>query len=662
MTKKVIFTDCYKIVQPSEEQKLAWNDAFIDTNTKKGLWVSMEATHAAIGNRNNRFYLPSKMKDGATTFLGRKGKTAPILKHHGGGMFGGDQDPVGKVRGVEYVSTIPENLMDSEEVNLLTDSTIPLKKQIRAASKFLQNDFVYEEDWEGLGYIRLDAEILDPKAIEMVKDNRFDSVSVSFGTNHAFCSICNADWSDDNDGPCEHNPGQIYEDEETGVKERMLLIPGDMNFRECSLVNFDADPHTAITIIDSSMNDSEKQTQVFSDTAVYPIRNMVWEIKDSEGGIPMKKDKTPKAEDIKLDADGNPVEPFKDSKTNSDKINADEIYSEIIKEFKAMVKDGLLTEEEMKDTVLSNEQRAGLTSSTFCGPDQSFPVPDSAHITATKRFLDRYEGTIDKDKILAAITVKEEILGYKEPEVNTSDSESNKELVVEKLTIDKFSDEDLRSTFHKTEAEMVKRGLTVKRECSECATHLKDAEEAKKSKEDAIKDLENSKSTISVLRDELRNEFANYKLLVDESVRIGQDLREAKTRYAAVAAVLAKKSNNLGDATKALGEAEDFDKQFNNFTDSVDLNEIFAKMDNGMVNDNPNTQVKDPTISNDADNDQAPDGLSKTEKAIIERIKEHLEDKDFYQAKSLYDRMITKGILRDSVEWETLLPVKQADK
>lgn len=655
---KVIFRDCFKIVQPSEEQKAVWNDAFGNVEAKKGLWVSMDASHAAMGNRNNRFYLPSKMRDGAKTFLGSKGKSAPILKHHGGGMFGGDQDPVGKVRGVEYLDTIPENMTDDENVSILTDSTVPLRKQIRAARKFLQNNLVNEDEWEGLGYIRLDAEILAPEAIEQVKDGRFDSVSVSFGTNHAFCSICGSDWASKEDGPCEHIPGEVYEDEDTGVKERALLIPGDMKFRECSLVTFDADPHTAIKITQPGMSDSEEDAHVFSDDALYNIQSMTWEVRDSEGGEDMSK-----IEKTNLDDNQTSVGSQEDSDNDSVKMTATELYSEVKKEFEAMVKDGLLTKEEMEDSVLSDEQCASLSDSAFCGPDKTFPVTDCAHITATKRFLDRYEGSVDKSEVLEKISKKEKALGYKEPKVLASDSDdvNNSDSTVD-TTVDKLDDDALRAMFHDVEAEMVKRNLAVKRECSECATHIQAADEAKKEKEDAVKDLSDAKSTIAILRDELRNEFSNYKLLVDQSVEMGQDLREAKTRYAAVAAVLTKKSENLGEATKSLADAEDFDKQFNNFTDSVDLNEIFAKMNNGMVNDNPEGQVEDPTVNNNEDNDQAPEGLSATEEAIVERIKEHLEDKDYRQAKSLYDKMITKGILRDSVEWETLLPVQNADK
>lgn len=653
---KVIFRDCFKIVQPSDEQKAVWNDAFGDTETKKGLWVSMDASHAAMGNRNNRFYLPSKMRDGAKTFLGQKGKPAPILKHHGGGIFGGDQDPVGKVRGVEYVDTIPETMMNDENVNILTDSTVPLRKQIRAARKFLQNNFVNEDEWEGLGYIRLDAEILAQEAIDQVKDGRFDSVSVSFGTNHAFCSICGSDWASNEDGPCEHIPGEIYEDEDTGTKERALLIPGDMKFRECSLVTFDADPHTAIKIAEPGMLDSEEGTHVFSDDALYNIQSMTWEVRDSEGGEDMSK-----INETKLDNKQTPIESQEDSNDDSVEMTSDELYNEVKKELETMVKDGLLTKEEMEDVVLSDEQRASLSDSAFCGPDKTFPVTDCAHITATKRFLDRYEGSLDKSEVLEKISKKEKALGCDGDSCAVSSIEQKEDTIMAKPlkeVIPEMEDEELRSFFHNAEAEMIKRSLTVKRECSECAKNLQVAEDAKKEKEDAVKDLEQAKSTITILRDELRSEFSNYKLLVDQSVETGQALREAKTRYAAVTAVLTKKSENLGEATKSLVNAEDFDKQFNNFTDSVDLNEIFAKMNNGMVNDAPEGQVEDPTINNDMGNDQKPTGLSVTEQAIIDRIKEHLEDKDYLQARSLYDRMIIKGILRDSVEWETLLPAQ----
>src|SRR3990167_11032116 len=55
-----------------------------------GLLVRIAATHAGIITRNNGFYLPDRMKKGATSFTANYGK--PVQIHHNQ-----DADPVGRI-------------------------------------------------------------------------------------------------------------------------------------------------------------------------------------------------------------------------------------------------------------------------------------------------------------------------------------------------------------------------------------------------------------------------------------------------------------------------------------------------------------------------------------------------------------------------------------
>jgi len=66
-----------------------------------------------------------------------------------------------------------------------------------------------------------------------------------------------------------------------------------------------------------------------------------------------------------------------------------------------------------KDAKLSTKQRNRLKSSTFCGPNRSFPVPDCAHYVAALRLLNRYKGPGDKSKIRACIMRRGRQLGCK---------------------------------------------------------------------------------------------------------------------------------------------------------------------------------------------------------------------------------------------------------
>jgi len=61
------------------------------------------------------------------------------------------------------------------------------------------------------------------------------------------------------------------------------------------------------------------------------------------------------------------------------------------------------------DAKLSAEQRKGMKSSMFCGPNRSFPVPDCAHVTAARRLIGRFKG--NKSGILACVNRKAKALG-----------------------------------------------------------------------------------------------------------------------------------------------------------------------------------------------------------------------------------------------------------
>lgn len=69
-------------------------------------------------------------------------------------------------------------------------------------------------------------------------------------------------------------------------------------------------------------------------------------------------------------------------------------------------------ENEVADAKLSAAQRNKLKSSTFCGPNRSFPVPDCAHVTAARRLIGRYHGSAaTKAKIMACVNRKAKQLG-----------------------------------------------------------------------------------------------------------------------------------------------------------------------------------------------------------------------------------------------------------
>lgn len=100
--------------------------------------------------------------------------------------------------------------------------------------------------------------------------------------------------------------------------------------------------------------------------------------------------------------------------TDETEFFADEegLYAEMVIELDAALAAGELKDEQVKDSKLSTEARKKLGSSTFCGPNRSFPVPDCAHVTAARRLIGRAKvGDSTKSKILACVSRKASSLG-----------------------------------------------------------------------------------------------------------------------------------------------------------------------------------------------------------------------------------------------------------
>lgn len=684
----VVFRDYHKMACPSAEQTKVISDSMLDsygsTNNQKGLEVTLKATHSAILNLNQRFYLPSRMADGARTFVNKK-KPTKILKNHDS-----HSDPVGIIVGAEYVPTIPEGLMMNRDIQILTDSSNSISKQVSAAKRFMKSGIPFSDGWEGLGYIKLKAVIMDDKAIDQVANGLFDSVSTSFRSpGEAYCSICGQNWA--KDGFCEHEPGQVYkdEDEEEGIP--CSLIPGYHNYDECSLVVFDADPHTTISI---GFNDSLKEWSLpvedWKSKEVANSNEFVYEFKDylkeentmadqtivelteqekavlqvvktfhsdmeesaaielAKSVLAKKQDNGfyPNQEEACIDEETAVLYILEDLATVGQEINSDEVYSEMEKE---------LISAEMSDKVLSAESRNKMSESTFCGPQRSFPVPDCAHVTAARRLIGRYKGPGDKSAILACVSRKAKALGCGE----TKDTEQQPEDKTTKTTfvmptcscLQAVTNDEVQTLFAMTESELIIRNLKVQRECSKCAAHedsLKQAEVALKDSQSKTKELE---VTLRVLREELQRQYADYAAQVDKYIDLGLKLRDAQEEKVAMISVLCGKHSDIATASESLRNTDlvTFEASLN-----FKLEDAVSKLNDGMTRE-PKGTVKDPTINTDSDNTKLPEGLSSPAMAAIESIKDLLADGQFAKAKGLYDRMVYRKVLDEKmVSFENL--------
>ncbi len=164
-----------------------------------GLICEIEATHSGT-LINNRIYPPKSMNKGVRSWT--KPYKKPVLVNHND-----TADPIGRIIKAKYVKTLR---------GLETDSYEPVLKVS-----------------DGYGYMRLTARVTDVDAIQKIIDGRYETVSVRMSTDHAFCSICDTDWSAD--GPCDHSPGQMYD------KKLAYITTGDLFYREMSFVNIPAD-------------------------------------------------------------------------------------------------------------------------------------------------------------------------------------------------------------------------------------------------------------------------------------------------------------------------------------------------------------------------------------------------------------------------------------
>lgn len=673
----IVFRDQFKLALPGKEELKEFKDSFNSTSLSKKLTVSLDATHAGITNLNYRYYIPAMMEEGVKELS--DGKPRPILKHHKA-----DEDPIGKVVDAEYVPTVSEEVLTvAPEINDLISPDVPLKKRVRAAKKFIKRGIAANKDWEGLGFARLKADILDEDTVKQLEAGLFDSVSVGFTSDHAFCSICGADWLDDDDGFCEHfPPGKIYENED-GEKERQCLIPGKMKIRECSLVNFDADPHTNIVIEGSGFGDVEedavKQETLFNCNAQWCVQDskkedsgMKLTIKDETIELSDREAEVFKAikEKFAGDDDSYVVEATKEilsSLKDEEKADDEKVmsayedkrvkdqktvsYDAFEEELQKMVDEGLLSKEEVEDAKLSSGQRKKLPGSVFCGPDRSFPVNDCAHCTAARRLIGRYKGPGDKSKIKACIERKCDALGCDKEDKKKKDSN---EQPCQDCELQKMSDKDLKERFYSTEAELIKRKLVVDRPCSQCADNQKKAEDALKEVAESKSKLEDAETTVAVLRDEYRLCSSEMKVVINDNIEAQRQMEDFKREYAGLIAILSKKEDSLEKAKEHFKDVEDFDKEYKNLVDSFDLDGFVLEFSSGMAK-KPEGTVDNPVGNQDKDNSQRPGGLSKSALAVVERIKEMLEDGKELEARALFNKMQGMDVLSKEAGFEELV-------
>lgn len=623
------FRDYFQIRSAQTEGETQLKDS-VTKGEKKGIRVTMEATHSGTFNLNKRFYLPTRMSEGVQTFK-TEGKKTKVLKHHDPGS-----DPVGVVHSVRYVPTVPDNLKDNEDVKVLVDESANVKDQLKAARNLIKSGAPFQDDWKGLGYIEIVADITDKDTVEQVLDGRFDAVSTSFiSPGQVFCSTCGDNMAKDMFH--KHIPGMAYpevgedgEEIEGSQKAPCAIIPGIHDYKEVSFVVFDGDPLTQVVVNDET-GEVQDELCVALDTGI---------LLDESSAAFSDMVETPVVKEEKQEEEvqaGTEEDSKQEEEENSDEIT----YSDFEKE---------LDELELSDAKLSPEQREKLPESSFCGPDRSFPVPNKAHVTAARRLIGRYKGPGDKEKIHACIERKAKALGMdKEDKKDVAPQEVQDFDMPSYEQMDKLEDKDVKNLFAISESELIKRQLKVDRECSKCTDYLQRAEKAENSDKEKDSEIAELKDTLEVLRDEVKRIYADYTHLADEVVDLRENAKEEKAKRLSVLSVLNGDCETLEESSAKFSDMDENEmKPFEAKLDEFKLEDFISEKNHnsGMANE-PKGTVEDPTVNIDKDVG-LPDLLKSHGITSPLAVDKYWQIRDLYkegtdfsigQARSIFDKM-----------------------
>lgn len=247
------------IVDPSKknlENLYRVADAIDDSTS---LVVKIPMTHSGLVTRNLGFYQPIKMKSGGKTFT--EGFEKPVQVGHGSkGLFSSsDKEPevIGRVKQVNYVDLSDEllkkdvKLAKAYQQHLSRDQEEQIAGAIALArhiDKKYMKDGLPRSGYQGLGFLEGILNIPDREAAQKIIDGRYNTVSISVGSNAAYCTSCSTNLVQD--GGCEHMRGEIVDG------HRTLIVLDELRYAHVAVVNEPADVLAAnFELVNSITND-----------------------------------------------------------------------------------------------------------------------------------------------------------------------------------------------------------------------------------------------------------------------------------------------------------------------------------------------------------------------------------------------------------------------
>lgn len=470
--------------------------------------LQIDASHSGVITRNGMFYSPKKMRDGIKSFT--KPYNIPILVNHDM-----DETPFGRVVDAEYADFT--KIYRDDNLTSMVSSTLKARKDDvhnKAATDLYnlleQKGFLsdFGNKYSGLGAARVYMKIIDPAAIEKIKDGRYDTMSVSFGRGNLWCLEC-GDYAM-GEG-CEHS---MWDDN--------VLMPDRHNYFEISFVNAPADvlakisnqpdyPNLAfMSAADSArhlVDGVERQTIILSNKTVLATESQeadtttVGQIEDNQATTNVEQDKAETMKNPEVISDGTvevnvatdeiKVENQESSVTIDAATTEDSAKTEQQDTAEQIVEDNSETtkvEEPAKDEVkpmlidilskdsyiaavnsyidsLSDEEKAKQESlrltaelsdtASFLGPNESFIVIDEGHVAIGLALLDKYDAPM-KAKIIKKLTDKQAEFdaakaAAQKPAEDTAQEPANdgaqNSVIFDLSTLEKLSKEDKQKIF-----------------------------------------------------------------------------------------------------------------------------------------------------------------------------------------------------------------------
>lgn len=317
------------------------------------------------------------MRAGVDTFTNPYKK--PILHQHDD-----QKDPLGRVASASYISTNPVVLPPSliQRLDRLTD--YGSKDGLKLIKKL--KPFLYDKNWEGLGYIESVGNVTEEDAIKKVIDGRYHTISVGYGTDNLWCSECGTDWLAE--GKCEHEKGQDY------GNGPMFLMFGDLGYDEWSYVNTPAD--------DIAMNEEFKHVAIpvaYADSKADKKLAMALAASDSMTINDSSRIAMTNTSLYVYDTDSDTLVPQNSENTNQTPGETGMKLQEI----KDLGKDLYLKVNELienEDARLSDEQIEALQDGDFVGANRLFPAVSKEYIDAAKEVLSDVNNSKEKTELI----------------------------------------------------------------------------------------------------------------------------------------------------------------------------------------------------------------------------------------------------------------------